>query len=102
MKYTPRYFSCEKLLRAVGFVPCEKSIDRGFEIKFRGKRRLHAFIHHGYIDIHWDSQKHHVSRTCGQVYDVERKIRRLDTRRVYWKVKFLKLKRKIYDKTKTL
>lgn len=106
MKYTPRYFTPEKLIRAVGF---RKATNRGWEIpvnasgKFRkgiGKRRLHAFIHHGYVDIHYDGPKHISVRNNKLVVATMEKIKALDTRKVYWKVKFLKLKRKIYGKKK--
>lgn len=99
MYHTPEYKTADELLRAVGFEPCKKSTDRGYEISLLHppKRdgcvliranaprprfdRLHALCNHGQINMHIDENiagKHVAHASHPLVREKIRKIKELD------------------------
>lgn len=92
MFHTPRHKTADELLRAVGFVPCKKATDRGYEIVLGNRierkdcivkfvkndiERLHALAYHGFISIHADRNEGNQHKTDASHKLVVQKIQQI-------------------------
>ena len=104
MRYTPKNYTPEELLMKVGFV---KANGMGLEIKrmdvplvrkpSEKNERLHAFVHHGRVDLHWDKDtggEHEMERSHYLVKLYMRMMIKLDRATDSW---WVKIKRKLYE-----